>query len=276
MAAAEGDVEHEAACVVGGFRVPAGRRVPDRELNAGLFPRLGRGDRSHRDAASLEVVRQAGSPGDCPAPAKPRREPHFADREPVEQVGQAVVVVLVGVAQEDRVDAADAARPERRRDDPAADGRIAEAAAIVEQSLAVGRVEKDRQAMPDRQEFGLQGGVLAPRRRRATSRARSRPPGATRRRRGSTGQPGSACRTSGDRRRGAAAARREQGIEDQHPSPGRADDETVPPGLRNPPENDRLGQLQQPGGGPRQRAAPAGPTPPTRPAKARPATAPRR
>ena len=44
---------------------------------------------------------------------EPRREPHFPDREPVEQVGQAVVMILIGVAQEDRVDAADPACPER-------------------------------------------------------------------------------------------------------------------------------------------------------------------
>ena len=72
------------------------------------------------------------SPGIVVA-AETGRDPHYADREPVEQVGQAVVVILIGVAQEDGVDPADSARPERRRDDPAADGRIAQPAAVVEQ-----------------------------------------------------------------------------------------------------------------------------------------------
>ena len=34
MAPAEGDVEHETACVVRRLRVPPGRRVPHRELDA--------------------------------------------------------------------------------------------------------------------------------------------------------------------------------------------------------------------------------------------------
>ena len=39
VAAGEGDVEHEAAGVVGSLRVPAGGWVQDREPNAGPFPR---------------------------------------------------------------------------------------------------------------------------------------------------------------------------------------------------------------------------------------------
>ena len=180
MAPVEGDVEHETACVVGGFRVPAVRRMRNCELDASLVPRPGCRDRVHRDASRPQLFDQPRRHGIVHA-GETRREPHFPDREPVEQVWQAVVVVLIGVAQEDRVDAADAARPERRRDDAAADGRIAQAAAIVEESLTVGRVDQDRQAVPDGQEFGLQRGVSRAQRRRATSRARSRLPGATRR-----------------------------------------------------------------------------------------------
>ena len=51
VAPGEGDVEHEAAGVVGCLRVPAGRGVRDREPNAGRFPGLGRRDRLDRDAA---------------------------------------------------------------------------------------------------------------------------------------------------------------------------------------------------------------------------------
>ena len=95
-------------------------------------------------------------------PANPGGIRTAPDREPVEQVGQAVVMVLIGVAQEDRVDPADAARPERRRDDPAADGRIAQRAAIVQQGLTVGRLDAHRQTMADGQEFGLGRRGLSP------------------------------------------------------------------------------------------------------------------
>ena len=64
-------------------------------------------------------------------PGETRREPHFSDREPVKQIGQAVEMVLIGVAQENGVDRADAARPERRRDDATTDRGIAETPAIV-------------------------------------------------------------------------------------------------------------------------------------------------
>ncbi len=47
-------------------------------------------------------------------------------------------MVLVRVAEEDRVNPTDAVRPERRGDDPAPDGRVAHPPAIVEKSLAAG------------------------------------------------------------------------------------------------------------------------------------------
>ena len=134
MSSVEGDVEHETSRIVGGFRVPAVRRVRHRELNAGLFPRSGAvsgwtGIPSCSKLFDKLICQRIVHPGE------PRWEPHFADREPVEQIGQAVVMVLIGVAQEYGVDRADAPRPERRRDDATTDGGITETPAIVQQSL---------------------------------------------------------------------------------------------------------------------------------------------
>ena len=109
---------------------PVGR-MPNRERHARGFPRLGRRHRADRDAArsdSLEQIdgRRIGRP------AETGRDVHDSDREAIEQVEQAVVMILIGMAQEDGVDPAHSARPKRRRNDPAADARVAQPPAVVQ------------------------------------------------------------------------------------------------------------------------------------------------
>ena len=107
-------------------------------------------------------------------PAETGRDADDADREAIEQVEHAVVVILVGMAQEDGVDPAHSARPERRRDDPAADARVAQPPAVVEKGATVRGPDQYGQAMPDRKEFGL-GGRGARRQARREQPARDDP-----------------------------------------------------------------------------------------------------
>ena len=61
-----------------------------------------------------------------------------------EEVGQAIVVVGIRVAEDDRVDVPHAPRPQRRRDDPAADARVAHPRQGFQQlALAVARDARD-------------------------------------------------------------------------------------------------------------------------------------
>ena len=64
-------------------------------------------------------------------------------------------MVLIGVAEVDRIEPGHSPAPERRGDDPAAHAGVAHASAIVEQRVAVGQLQNDRQAMADRQHIAL-------------------------------------------------------------------------------------------------------------------------
>ena len=132
---------------------PAGR-MPYRERHAGGFPRLERRHRAYRDAARAKSFEQIDGRR-IGRPAETGRDVHNTDREAIEQVRQAVKMILVGVAQEDGVDPADSARPERRRDNPTADARVAQPPAVVQKGTTVRGLDDYRQAMPDRQELGL-------------------------------------------------------------------------------------------------------------------------
>ena len=90
-------------------------------------------------------------------PPNPGVMSDYADAETVEQVEQSVVMILIGMAQEDRVDPADAACPECRRDDPAADARVAQPAAVVQERPTIGSLDQHSQAMADRQELDFEG-----------------------------------------------------------------------------------------------------------------------
>ena len=88
-------------------------------------------------------------------PLEAGRDADGADREAVEQVGQAVVVVGIGMREDDHVEPPDAPRPERRGDHPAADVGVAHPAAVVEGRPPVGRPDHHRQAVADGQDLGL-------------------------------------------------------------------------------------------------------------------------
>ncbi len=102
--------------------------------------------------------RPSASSADAPGLPGPSNgsDPDLADGEPVEQVGQAVVMVGVGVAQDDRVDPPDPSRPERGGDDPAADVRVSHPAAVVKQRAAAWSADEDRQAVIDGQHLGFE------------------------------------------------------------------------------------------------------------------------
>ena len=157
-----------------GFRIPAGRRVPDRERDARRFPRLGCRHRLESGFRATRICFEQLDGRGIGRAAETRRDAHHPDREPVEQVGQAVVVVLIGVAQEDRVDPADAALPERRRDDPATDGRITQPPAVVEKVWPSGVWISTARPCPTARNSALIGG-----RGRRRVRAASSQPGTT-------------------------------------------------------------------------------------------------
>ena len=157
VAAGEGDVEHDAAGVVARLGVPAGggcRTAKDTPLVSHASRCC---HRPNRDTARLGFARAESIAAGLASPPNPGVTRTTPMREAVEQVDQAVVVILIGMAQEDRVDPADASRPERRRDDPAADARVAQAAAVVQERATIGRLDQHRQAVPDRQKIGLGG-----------------------------------------------------------------------------------------------------------------------
>ena len=66
-------------------------------------------------------------------------------------------MIVIGMTQKNRVDPANTACPERRRDDSPADARIAHPSAIVDERPAAGRLNHDRQAVPNGQHLALQG-----------------------------------------------------------------------------------------------------------------------
>ena len=112
------NVKHQAAGVIRGFGVPVWWRMEHCELCRALVPGCRRGDRAHRDAVSSEPgpeeARLWGS-----ARSRNRGDHNLADLEPVQQIGKAIVMILVGVAKVDRVEPGEAKAPERRGDDPA-------------------------------------------------------------------------------------------------------------------------------------------------------------
>ena len=99
---------------------------------------------------------------------EPGRDHDLADREPVQQVGKRIVMILIGVAQEDLVKPGDAPAPERRGDDPPSHVRISHPAAIVENRVTVLELEQDRQSMADGKQIAFDRGRRARPRRTAS------------------------------------------------------------------------------------------------------------
>ena len=140
------DVEHQAAGVVGGLRVPASRWMQHRESRRAVLPACRRGDGPHRNAAGTHLLeQQCGTRVGIAHEA--RRDHDLTDLEPIQQVGKRVVMILIGMAEVDLVQLRDAPAPERRGDDPTPDLRIAHATAIVQERMVVFQAKNDRQTM---------------------------------------------------------------------------------------------------------------------------------
>ena len=97
------DVEHEAAGVVRGLRVPAGGRVQHREPRPASLPGRGAAIVSHRDALRSDPFQERAGAGILVG-GEAGGDDELSDRESVQEVGEGVVVVLIGVTQIDRVD----------------------------------------------------------------------------------------------------------------------------------------------------------------------------
>ena len=155
-------------------------------------------------------------------------------------------MVLVGVAEEDRVQPRDAPTPERRGDDPAPDLGIAHATAIVQERMAALQSKDHRQAVPHGKQVALDRGHGRARTERTASPGSWRPPRHTR---------GPPARASSRLRRpwGYGPCRHhgqpQQRVEGNHPARGGTGHEPMPPGLVDTPPHDRLGELQEDVGG---------------------------
>ena len=90
-------VQHQAAGVIRSFRVPVDRRMRYREVYTGLIPGERRGDGPDRNAAGSELVQQQRRPGILLV-HESGWDHKLADLEPVQQIRECAVMVLVGVA----------------------------------------------------------------------------------------------------------------------------------------------------------------------------------
>ena len=136
----------------------------------------------------------------------------------------------------------DSAAPEGRGDDPPAHGRVAHAAAIVEQDLAVIQPEHDRQPMADREDVALDGsGGSTTAAEHAAGNAPGRQDAPDRD--GGT-KPPTRSRAPGREGRGHHGQEQDR-VEDEDPAFGRAGHEPVAPRLRHAPAHDGLGGPKQ-------------------------------
>ena len=112
------DVEHQTVGVVRGFGMPVLGRVQDLEAHAGLGPGERGRDSSNGNAAGSDLAKQELCFGILVV-LESGGDHDLADTEPVEQVRETVVMILVGMAEVDRVQPAESQTPEHRGDDPA-------------------------------------------------------------------------------------------------------------------------------------------------------------
>jgi len=91
------NVKHQAAGVIRGLGVPVCWRMEHRELRRALVPGCRGGDRAHRDAVCPNLVQEQRGPGVLLV-HESGWDHNLADLEPVQQIRQRVVMILVDVA----------------------------------------------------------------------------------------------------------------------------------------------------------------------------------
>ena len=152
------------------------RRMQHREGDAVLGPRLPGADDFHRQAARLQG-RQRGAHAGQIALAERRRRDDAANREAIGELRHAVEVIEIAVREEERIDPANAARPEERSDVAACHVGPGGGAGVIDEDVASGRFNDGAAAVADGDEGAAQfAGPMGPKLQRDAETPARRPP----------------------------------------------------------------------------------------------------